>query len=105
LFFHRSGIPKARIAGAETATGDVLFFVDAHCEFNVKWLEPLLEQIVESRTTVVVPIIDVVDAETLQYKTNDLRFEVCDLETLHFTLTDYSIVQLAGRRIQMEWTL
>lgn len=36
----------------------------------------MLEQIVESRTTVVVPIIDVVDAETLQYKTNDLRFEV-----------------------------
>ena len=33
----RSGLIRARIAGAMAATGDVLVFIDAHCEANQHW--------------------------------------------------------------------
>lgn len=38
----RSGLIRARMAGAEFATGEILVFVDAHVEANVNWLPPLI---------------------------------------------------------------
>ena len=31
------GIPRARIQGAKAATGDVIIFIDAHCEVTIGW--------------------------------------------------------------------
>ncbi|CAG2104279.1 unnamed protein product, partial [Medioppia subpectinata] len=63
----RSGLIRARLIGAKEAKGDVLTFLDAHCECTKGWLEPLLSRIVEDRTRVVCPIIDVISDENFEY--------------------------------------
>lgn len=63
----RSGLIKARLKGAASAIGTVITFLDAHCECTIGWLEPLLERILEDRTRVVCPIIDVISDENFEY--------------------------------------
>ncbi|KAG4066270.1 hypothetical protein HA402_000494 [Bradysia odoriphaga] len=70
---NRMGLIRARLAGARLARGDVLVFLDAHCEGVVGWLEPLLQRIKESRTSVLVPIIDVIDAKDFHYSVNGYK--------------------------------
>lgn len=63
----RLGTIGARMLGATMATGDVLVFMDAHCECHPGWLEPLLSRIADDRSRVVSPVIDVIDWKTFQY--------------------------------------
>ncbi|KAH8248540.1 hypothetical protein KR032_000576 [Drosophila birchii] len=65
----RSGLIRARLLGAEHVSGEVITFLDAHCECTEGWLEPLLARIVQNRRTVVCPIIDVISDETFEYIT------------------------------------
>ncbi|OXB75004.1 UNVERIFIED_CONTAM: hypothetical protein H355_011660 [Colinus virginianus] len=53
----RLGVIRGRMLGAARATGDVLVFMDSHCE----------NYIVFFRNSVISPIIDVIDWKTFQY--------------------------------------
>ena len=41
----RLGLIGTRTRGAKLSTGDVIVFLDAHCECNKNWLVPLLARI------------------------------------------------------------
>ena len=46
----RQGLIQARLRGAADAKGEVLTFLDAHCECYPHWLEPMLQRIAEDPT-------------------------------------------------------
>lgn len=64
----RSGLIRSRANGAKKALGDVVVFLDAHCEVNYNWLVPLLSPIAVNNRTMTVPIIDGIDSNTFEYR-------------------------------------
>ncbi|CAF4376133.1 unnamed protein product, partial [Adineta steineri] len=63
----RLGLIKAKSYGAKHATGDVVVFLDAHCEVNTGWLEPILARIKEKRSAVLCPSIDSISDQNMAY--------------------------------------
>ncbi|XP_012252918.2 polypeptide N-acetylgalactosaminyltransferase 3 isoform X2 [Athalia rosae] len=63
----RIGLVNARLMGAGDATGQILTFLDAHCECTVGWLEPLLTSVAEDRKRLVSPVIDIINDDTFAY--------------------------------------
>lgn len=64
----REGLIRTRSRGAKEATGEVIVFLDAHCEVNTNWLPPLLAPIYRDRTVMTVPVIDGIDHKTFEYR-------------------------------------
>ncbi|KAJ8953844.1 hypothetical protein NQ318_006695 [Aromia moschata] len=64
----REGLIRTRSRGAQEARGEVIVFLDAHCEVNTNWLPPLLAPILRDRTTMTVPVIDGIDHKTFEYR-------------------------------------
>ncbi|KAL4715304.1 hypothetical protein ACJJTC_004756 [Scirpophaga incertulas] len=64
----REGLIRTRSRGAQEATGDVIVFLDAHCEVNVNWLPPLLAPIYRDYRIMTVPVIDGIDHKTFEYR-------------------------------------
>merc|ERR550519_1538119 len=71
----RGGLMRARMAGIEAATAEVLTFLDSHIEATTGWLEPLMERIHINPKAVACPVIEEVNDKTFQYKfvTRDLE--------------------------------
>uniref|UniRef100_A0A3B3IBW0 Glycosyltransferase 2-like domain-containing protein n=1 Tax=Oryzias latipes TaxID=8090 RepID=A0A3B3IBW0_ORYLA len=62
----RLGVGGCRTMAAAKAKGQVLVFMDSHCECHEGWLEPLLERVSQD-SRVVSPVMDVIDWKTFQY--------------------------------------
>ena len=58
---------RTRIRGASEATGEVLVFLDSHCEVTNGWLEPLLDPIARNPNVTTVPIIDTIHHTTFEF--------------------------------------
>lgn len=69
----RKGLIHSRVIGAEASKTPVIIFLDAHCEANVNWIEPLIARVHEDPKVVVWPVIDVIDLYTYEYKSIDGR--------------------------------
>ncbi|XP_041808477.1 polypeptide N-acetylgalactosaminyltransferase 10-like [Chelmon rostratus] len=65
----REGLIRTRLLGAASAKGEVITFLDSHCEANINWLPPLLDRIAQNRKTIVCPMIDVIDHDNFGYDT------------------------------------
>ncbi|XP_077461249.1 N-acetylgalactosaminyltransferase 7 isoform X4 [Stigmatopora argus] len=60
----REGLIQARSIGAKKATkGQVLIYLDAHCEVGINWYAPLVAPISKDRTVCTVPLIDAIHGE------------------------------------------
>ncbi|XP_043554079.1 polypeptide N-acetylgalactosaminyltransferase 11-like [Chiloscyllium plagiosum] len=68
----REGLIRGRMVGSSHAAGDVLVFLDSHCEVNEMWLQPLLTLIKEDHHSVVCPLIDIINADTLIYSSSPI---------------------------------
>nr|CAD7403158.1 unnamed protein product [Timema poppensis] len=64
----REGLIRTRSFGAQEARGEIILFLDAHCEVNSNWLPPLLAPIYRDRTIMTVPVIDGIDHKTFEYR-------------------------------------
>ena len=63
----RSGLTRARMFGSDLAKGDVILFLDSHCEASPGWLEPILQRIKDDDTNVVMPSHDIIGAKEFNF--------------------------------------
>ena len=71
----REGLVRSRLRGAEVSRGEVLTFLDSHCEVTEGWIEPLLARIADNRKNVVCPVIEVIGADDFSYQASDVIYE------------------------------
>ncbi|CAD5112159.1 DgyrCDS1397 [Dimorphilus gyrociliatus] len=63
----RMGLIRSRMVGHRAALADVSIFLDAHCEANEGWLEPMLAYLQKYPKAVVQPYVDGIDTGTIEY--------------------------------------
>ncbi|XP_050423671.1 N-acetylgalactosaminyltransferase 7 [Adelges cooleyi] len=64
----REGLIRTRSKGALNARGEIILFLDAHCEVGYNWLPPLVSPIALDRKIMTVPVIDGIDHNTWEYR-------------------------------------
>lgn len=68
----RTGLMRARVAGARAATGATLTFLDSHISCSIGWLEPMMYRISQGRHHIVMPKIDGAD-RNFNYKAGGIE--------------------------------
>ena len=63
----REGLIRSRLVGFDLATGSVVVFLDAHTECNIRWLEPLLEELRLHPDSVLQPSVDSIHGWSIEY--------------------------------------
>eukprot|EP00042_Codosiga_hollandica_P035766 m.267804 g.267804 ORF g.267804 m.267804 type:complete len:689 (-) comp54719_c0_seq5:99-2165(-) len=63
----RLGVVPSRLIAAKRARGEVIVFLDSHCEVNSGWYEPLAAAIKDHKKQAVVPVVDFIDPSSLVY--------------------------------------
>lgn len=63
----RQGLIRSRVSGSDIAKGDVLVFLDSHCECNEGWLKPLLYAVRQDRSRIASPVIDIINTDNFYY--------------------------------------
>ena len=46
--------------------------MSSKCEVNIGWLEPLINRLAHLPNTIAVPVLDGIDAKTLQYQETEM---------------------------------
>ena len=69
----REGLIRARLKGADEATGEILVFLDSHCEVTEGWLEPLIDPIARNPNVSTVPVVEIIDHTTFQFKNSSIE--------------------------------
>ncbi|KAH6937478.1 hypothetical protein HPB50_000740 [Hyalomma asiaticum] len=64
----REGLIRARLAGAKAALGDVVVFLDSHCEVHDGWLEPLVTVVGDDPTTIASPVITIINEQSFMHQ-------------------------------------
>ena len=92
---NRGGLIRARLAGAEQAAGSVLVFLDAHIEVTPGWLPPMLAEISNDRTRVLVPVIDDINDDTFAFEqtASDYNRGGMDWKLMHAWISPGPIVK------------
>ncbi|NXD22960.1 GALT1 acetylgalactosaminyltransferase, partial [Spelaeornis formosus] len=82
----RSGLIRARLKGAAASKGQVITFLDAHCECTVGWLEPLLARIKADRRLLVcnVCLLTIANMHFLSFYDNWALFTYSKAQDLAF---------------------
>lgn len=68
----REGLIRSRVYGSRNTTGETLIFLDSHIEVNVNWIEPLLAHVRANRSSLAIPVIDIINADTFAYTSSPL---------------------------------
>jgi len=56
----RAGLIRAKMRGAELATAPIIVFMEPHCVVNRRWLEPLIDHVMDNPQTMAMPVLDAI---------------------------------------------
>lgn len=62
---------KCRNLGVKLSSGEIIVFLDSHCEVTNFWLEPLIKEILINNNTIAVPELGLIDNYSFQFYYNN----------------------------------